>query len=104
MRSGHPESYGKEFYPPGLPSVSAASGIWSRLCSAACIMRSGINIGRYGAGNCTAGRETLSGVGAPCPYRFWPTKDPIEYFCETFAAYRFEDGLADKDPQRLRYG
>jgi hypothetical protein len=25
--------------------------------------------------------------------------NPEEYFCETFAAYRFEDGLADKDPQ-----
>jgi hypothetical protein len=22
----------------------------------------------------------------------------LEYFCETFTAYRFEDGLADKDP------
>jgi hypothetical protein len=23
---------------------------------------------------------------------------PVEYFCETFAAYRFENGLADRDP------
>ena len=22
-----------------------------------------------------------------------------EYFCESFTAYRFEDGLADKDPE-----
>jgi len=24
--------------------------------------------------------------------------NPLEYFCETYAAYRFEDSLADKDP------
>jgi hypothetical protein len=33
------------------------------------------------------------------PVSILAKKDPEEYFCETFAAYRFEDGLADKDPQ-----
>jgi hypothetical protein len=30
---------------------------------------------------------------------FLARRDGLEYFCETFAAYRFEDGLADKDPE-----
>ena len=30
-------------------------------------------------------------------------KDPAEYFCETFTAYRFEDALADKDPEGYDY-
>lgn len=37
--------------------------------------------------------------GRAMPVSILAKKDPEEYFCETLAAYRFEDGLADKDPQ-----
>jgi len=36
--------------------------------------------------------------GQVSPVSLRAAEEPIEYFCETFAAYRFEDGLADKDP------
>jgi hypothetical protein len=36
--------------------------------------------------------------GQAIPVSVRAAEDPLEYFCETFAAYRFEDGLADKDP------
>jgi len=36
--------------------------------------------------------------GRASPVSIRGKKEPVEYFCETFAAYRFEDSLADKDP------
>jgi len=52
-----------------------------------------------------AGPETQQQVrrllrsGRAMPVSFQARLEALEYFCETFAAYRFEDGLADKDPE-----
>jgi hypothetical protein len=43
------------------------------------------------------GKLLSSGRAMPVSRR--ARRDRAEYFCETFAAYRFEDGLADKDPE-----
>jgi len=36
--------------------------------------------------------------GRASPISIRARNNPLEYFCETFAAYRFEDSLADIDP------
>jgi hypothetical protein len=42
-------------------------------------------------------RLLRSGRSMPISRRAW--RGPAEHFCETFAAYRFEASLADKDPE-----
>jgi hypothetical protein len=92
-------TYGKEFYPPGLPSVSAASGNLVEAMQRSLYHEIGHSIldvtGPYTARQ--VGK--LLWGGRAMPVSILAKKDPEEYFCETFAAYRFEDGLADKDPQ-----
>jgi hypothetical protein len=93
------ESYGKGFYPPGLPSVSAAGGNLVEAMQRSLYHEIGHSILDV------TGPETARQVGKllwggrAMPVSILAKKDPEEYFCETFAAYRFEDGLADKDPQ-----
>jgi hypothetical protein len=93
------ESYGKGFYPPGLPSVSAAGGNLVEAMQRSLYHEIGHSILDV------TGPETARQVGKllwgghAMPVSILAKKDPEEYFCETFAAYCFEDGLADKDPQ-----
>jgi len=92
------ETYGREFYPPELPSVSAAG---RNLVQA--MQRSLYHeIGHHILERLPA--QVLDQVAAQCrsrqasPVSIRARKNPLEYFSETFAAYRFEDSLADKDP------
>jgi predicted DNA-binding transcriptional regulator AlpA len=93
-----PETYGNPFYPPELPSVSAAGRDLAEAMQRSLYHELGHSI-LDAAGpevERQAGKLLQSGRAMPVSIR--ARKEPIEYFCETFAAYRFEDGLADKDP------
>ena len=94
-----PESFGKEFYPPELPSVSAADRNPVEAMQRSLYHELGHSV-LDSAGpevEWQVGRLLWSGRAMPVSIR--ARKEPLEYFCETFAAYRFEDGLADRDPE-----
>jgi hypothetical protein len=94
-----PESYGKEFYPPELPSVSAAGRNLVEAMQRSLYHELGHTILDVAGPELErqVGKLLWSGRAAPVSIR--ARKEPVEYFCETFAAYRFEDTLADKDPE-----
>jgi hypothetical protein len=92
-------TYGKEFYPPGLPSVSAASGNLVEAMQRSLYHEIGHSILDVTGPDTARQVGKLLWGGRAMPVSILAKKDPEEYFCETFAAYRFEDGLADKDPQ-----
>jgi hypothetical protein len=94
-----PESYGKQFYPPELLSVSAAGRNLAEAMQRNLYHELGHSV-LAAAGpetDCQVRRLFRSGRVMPISLR--GRQEPIEYFCETFAAYRFEAGLADKDPE-----
>src|ERR1035441_6986785 len=98
MRSGHPKVTEKSSILPGCPRYLPPAGIWSRLCSAAYHKLGHSILDVTGPETARQVGKLLWG-GRAMPVSILAKKDPEEYFCETFAAYRFEDGLADKDPQ-----
>ena len=93
------ETYGKEFHPPELKSVSSAGGNLVEAMQRSLYHELGHSI--FDA----AGPETERQVrrllrgGRAMPVSLLAREEAVEYFCETFVAYRFEDGLADKDPE-----
>jgi hypothetical protein len=93
-----PETYGKDFYPPEPPSVSAAGRTLIEALQRTLYHELGHAVLDV------AGPETEHQIAVllrerlAMPISIRAKGDPIEYFCETFAAYRFEDSLADKDP------
>lgn len=92
-------SYGREFYPPSLKSVSSAGRSLIEAMQRTLYRELGHSI-LDSAGPETelqAGRLLRSGRAMPVSIR--ARKDAAEYFRETFSACRFEDGLADKDPE-----
>ena len=94
-----PESYGKEFYPPELPSVSAAGRNLVEAMQRSLYHEIG-HLVLDAAGpemDWQVGKLLRSGRAMPVSIR--ARKEPEEYFCETFTAYRIEDALADKDPE-----
>jgi hypothetical protein len=94
-----PETYGKEFYPPELPAISDAGRNLTEALQRTLYHELGHSVLDV------AGPEIESHVGRllrsrrAVPISIRAMSDPIEYFCETFAAYRFEDSLADRDPE-----
>ena len=93
-----PESYGEDFYPPELTSVSAAGTNLVEAMQRSLYHEIGHSIlDAAGPGPHHQVRK-LYRSGRVAPVSFRAKVDPIEYFCETFTAYRFEGGLADKDP------
>jgi predicted DNA-binding transcriptional regulator AlpA len=87
-----PETYGNPFYPPELPSVSAAGRDLAEAMQRSLYHELGHSILDVAGPEVErqAGKLLLSGRAMPVSIR--ARKEPIEYFCETFAAYRFEDG------------
>jgi hypothetical protein len=94
-----PATYGQEFYPPELKSVSSAGTNLVEAMQRSLYHELGHSVLDV------AGPETehqiakLMWGGRAMPVSRRASSEPAEYFCETFAAYRFEDGLADKDPE-----
>jgi hypothetical protein len=94
-----PESYGRELDSPELSSVSAAGRSLVEAMQRSLYHELGHSILDVAGPEVErqVGRLLWSGRAIPVSIR--ARKEPIEYFCETFAAYRFEDGLADRDPE-----
>jgi hypothetical protein len=94
-----PETYGQDFVPAELWSVSAAG-----CCLVEAMQRSLYHELGHAVLD-IAGPEVerqlviLRRAGRGVPVSIRAKRDPKEYFCEAFAAYRFEDSLADQDPE-----
>jgi hypothetical protein len=93
-----PESYGKKFHPLELTSVSAAGMNLVEAMQRSLYHEIGHSV--LDAAGPEPDRQVrgLFRSGRVMPVSLRAKVDPVEYFCETFAAYRFENGLADKDP------
>ena len=93
-----PASYGKEFDSPRLMSVSAAGKYLEEAMQRSLyheishhiLERLPAHVLDEIAAQGRSGRASSISIRA----RY----NPLEYFCETFTAYRFEGSLADKDP------
>ncbi len=94
-----PETYGKEFYPPELQSVSSAGRNLVEAMQRSLYHELGHSL--FDAAGPEAQHQVtrLLWSGRAMPISIRARRDAAEYFCETFAAYRFEDGLADTDPE-----
>jgi hypothetical protein len=93
------ETYGKEFHLPELKSVSSAGSNLVEAMQRSLYHELGHSIiDAAGPETEMQVRRLLRG-GRVMPVSLLAREEAVEYFCETFAAYRFEDGLADKDPE-----
>ena len=93
------ETYGKEFYPPELKSVSSAgSNLVEAMQRSLYHELSHAIFDAAGPDTDRQVRRLLRG-GRAMPVSLRAREQAAEYFCESFTAYRFEDGLADKDPE-----
>lgn len=93
-----PETYGKPFYTPELPTVSEAGRNLVEAMQRSLYHEIGHSV--LGAAGPEPDRQVrrLFRGGRVTPVSLRAKLDPVEYFCETFAAYRFESRLADNDP------
>jgi len=92
------DTYGKEFHQPGLQSVSAAGRNLVEAMQRSLYHEIGHHILEWLPAQVldqiAAQRRSRQAV----PVSIRARENPLEYFSETLAAYRFEDSLADKDP------
>jgi hypothetical protein len=93
-----PETYGKEFDPPELPTVSETGRNPVEAMQRSLYHEIGRAILDAAGPELDQQVRRLFRGGRVAPVSLRAKMGPVEYFCETFAAYRFEDGLADKDP------
>ena len=93
-----PETYGKGFYPPELPTVSEAGRNLVEAMQRSLYHEIGHSVLDAAGPELDQHVRRLFRSGRVMPVSLRARADPVEYFCETFAAYRVEDGLADKDP------
>ena len=92
-------TYGQEFLPPELYSVSSAGSNLVEAMQRSLYHELGHSIfDAAGPDTDRQVRRLLRG-GRAMPVSLRAREQAAEYFCESFAAYRFEDGLADKDPE-----
>jgi hypothetical protein len=93
-----PETYGMEFHPRKLKSVSSAGRNFVEAMQRSLYHELGHSILDLAGPETEHQVDKLLWSGRAMPVSVLARRDGLEYFCETFAAYRFEDGLADKDP------
>lgn len=94
-----PESYGKEFYPPVLKSVSEAGRTLSEAMQRTLYHELGHHILDAAGPEARTQVTRLFRSGPAFPISERAGMRAVEYFSESFAAYRFEDSFADKDPE-----
>lgn len=92
-------TYGKEFYPPELRSLSEAGESLIEALQRTLYHELGHSILDVAGPDIEHQIAMLLRSRRAIPISIRAMGDPIEYFCETFAAYRFEDSPADKDPE-----
>lgn len=93
-----PASYGKEFDPSRLLSVSAAGKNLAQAIERSLYHEIGHHILERLPARVLDEIAAQGRSGRASPISIRARRNPLEYFCETFAAYRFEGSLADKDP------
>jgi hypothetical protein len=93
-----PASYGREFDSPGLMSVSAAGKNLEEAMQRSFYHEIGHHILERLPAQILDEIAVQGRSGRASPISIRARNNPLEYFCETFAAYRFEDSLADIDP------
>jgi hypothetical protein len=93
------ETYGKEFYPAELWTISEAGRDLVEALQRTLYHELGHSVLDVAGPEIEHQITRLLRSRRAAPISILATGDPIEYFCETFAAYRFEDSLADKDPE-----
>src|SRR6266404_4357558 len=99
MSFGRHVPNGKEFFPEDLESVSEAGRNLVEAMQRSLYHEIGHRILEIAGPEVRhqVARLVRSGRASPVSYR--ATQNAVEYFAETYAAYRFEDALADKDPE-----
>ena len=94
-----PDSYGKEFHPPVLKSVSEAGRTLSEAMQRTLYHELGHHVLDAAGPEARTQVTRLFRSGRAFPISERAGKRAVEYFSESFAAYRFEDCFADKDPE-----
>jgi hypothetical protein len=94
-----PDSYGKEFYPPELRSVSEAGRTLVEAMQRSLYHELGHHILNVAGPEARSQVTRLLRSGRTFPISQRAKMRAVEYFSESFAAYRFEDSFADKDPE-----
>ena len=98
MRFALPRVYGKEFSSPGVDIGLGAGRTLVEAMQRSLYHEIGHSVLDAAGPEPDRQVRRLFRSGRVMPVSLRAKVDPVEYFCETFAAYRFEDGLADKDP------
>jgi len=93
-----PDTYGQEFHSPELRSVSRAGRSLIEAIQRSLYHELGHSILDAADPETAQQVRRLLRSGRAMPVSLRAGEETLEYFCETFAAYHFEDGLADKDP------
>jgi hypothetical protein len=93
------DTYGKEFYASALVSVSAAGRDLTEAMQRSLYHELGHKIIDTVGPEALHQVENLRRRGRAIPISQRARAGPEEYFCESLAAYRFEDSFADKDPE-----
>jgi hypothetical protein len=94
-----PDSYGKEFYPPEIKSVSEAGRTLAEAVQRSFYHELGHHILNIAGPEVRSQVTRLFRSGRTFPISQRAKIRAVEYFSESFAAYRFEDSFADKDPE-----
>jgi hypothetical protein len=94
-----PDTYGKQFYFPELESVSFAGSNLVEALQRTLYHEIGHHLLTFAGPEEIRQIERLRRSGRAFPVSQRATEGVYEYFSETFSAYRFEDSLADKDPE-----
>jgi hypothetical protein len=94
-----PKTYGKEFSDPGLANVSEAGRNLAEAMQRSLYHEVGHHILQMAGPEAERQAARLLRSGKAFPISRRAAQRGSEYFSETFSAYRFEDALADKDPE-----
>jgi hypothetical protein len=94
-----PDSYGREFCPAEIKSVSEAGRTLTEAMQRSLYHELGHHILDLAGSEVRSQIARLLGSGRAFPISERAKIRAVEYFSESFAAYRFEDSFADKDPE-----
>ena len=92
-----PESYGKEFQPSALKSVSEAGRTLPEAMQRSLYHELGHHVLDAAGPEAERQAKNLFRSGRAMPASIRARRDGVEYFSESFSAYRFEDSFADRD-------
>jgi hypothetical protein len=94
-----PDSYGKEFDPQKIKSVSEAGRTLAEAMQRSLYHELGHHVLRAAGPGAEQQIKKLLRSGRATPVSIRAGKDAMEFFSESFSAYRFEDSFADRDPE-----